>query len=53
MTEFEKYALRHQGVSSLSLHRYQSLYGNPKGSITPYIIEERQLNVARWTYSAA
>jgi len=31
----------------MSLHRYQSLYGNPQGSITPYIIEERQLNVAQ------
>jgi len=47
MTEFEKYAIRHKGISSLSLHRYQSLYGSPQGSITPYIIEERQLNVAQ------
>ena len=47
MTEFEKYAIRHKGISSMSLHRYQSLYGNPQGSITPYIIEERQLNVAQ------
>ncbi|HOG25624.1 MAG: ATP-dependent Clp protease proteolytic subunit [Bacteroidales bacterium] len=47
MTEFEKYAIRQQGISSMSLHRYQSLYSNPKGSITPYIIEERQLNVAQ------
>lgn len=47
MTEFEKYAIRNQGISSMSLHRYQSLYSNPQGSITPYIIEERQLNVAQ------
>ena len=24
MTEFEKYAMRHMGISSLSLHRYMS-----------------------------
>ena len=47
MTEFEKYAIRHKGISSMSLHRYQSLYSTPQGSITPYIIEERQLNVAQ------
>ncbi len=47
MTEFEKFAIRHKGISSLSLHRYQSLSGSPEASITPYIIEERQLNVAQ------
>ena len=47
MTEFEKYAIRHKGISSMSLHRYQSMYSSPQGSITPYIIEERQLNVAQ------
>jgi ATP-dependent Clp protease protease subunit len=41
--EFRKYATRHLGIGSLSLHRYSSLYS---GYINPTIIEERQLNVA-------
>lgn len=41
--EFEKYALGHKGISSLSMHRYQSIYNN---YISPTIIEERQLNIA-------
>ena len=41
--EFHKYATRHKGISSLSMHRYDSIFTN---SLTPYIIEERQLNVA-------
>lgn len=41
--EFHKYATRHIGISSLNMHRYDSLFTN---SLTPYIIEERQLNVA-------
>jgi len=39
--EFQKYAVKHRGISSLSLHNYIS------ASMTPYIIEERQLNVAQ------
>lgn len=41
--EFNKYATRHIGISSLNMHRYESIFTN---SLTPYIIEERQLNVA-------
>ena len=41
--EFEKYATKHMGISSLKLHNYQSL---ATGFISPTIIEERQLNVA-------
>ncbi|MGQ8336006.1 ATP-dependent Clp endopeptidase proteolytic subunit ClpP [Sunxiuqinia sp. A32] len=41
--EFNKYATKHIGISSLTMHRYDSLFTN---SLTPYIIEERQLNVA-------
>lgn len=41
--EFKKYATRHMGISSASLHNYTSVYGN---YISPTIIEERQLNVA-------
>ncbi len=42
--EFRKYAVRHRGISSLTLDRYTSVYG--AGYISPTIIEERQLNIA-------
>jgi ATP-dependent Clp protease protease subunit len=42
MKDFDKYALKHAGISSLNMHRYTSTIEN---SITPYILEERQLNV--------
>ena len=42
-TEFEKYATGHLGISSLALHRFNSINA---GYINPTIIEERQLNVA-------
>lgn len=42
--EFRKYATKHQGISSLTLDKYTSIYGN---YISPTIIEERQLNVAQ------
>ncbi len=42
--EFRKFATRHQGISSLTLERYSSVYGN---YISPTIIEERQMNVAQ------
>ena len=41
--EFNKYATKHMGISSLTMHKYDSMITN---SLTPYIIEERQLNVA-------
>ena len=41
--EFEKYALHNKGISSLNMHRFQSMTNS---YITPNIIEERQLNVA-------
>ena len=37
MTEFEKYAIRGRGISSLSLHRFNSLYAS---YMNPMIIEE-------------
>jgi len=43
MTEFEKYALKHRGVSSLSMHKFKSVHSS---YISPTIIEERQLNIA-------
>ena len=42
-TEFEKYARMHKGISSLSLHRFESF---SNAYINPTIIEERQLNIA-------
>ena len=41
--DFKKYALHSKGISSLSMHRFQSMTDS---YITPNIIEERQLNVA-------
>ena len=38
--EFKKFAIQHQGVNSL-------YYDQIVSSMTPYIIEERQLNVAQ------
>ena len=38
--EFKKYATKHQGISSLHLDSYVE-------SMTPYIVEERKLNVAQ------
>ena len=44
MNEFEKYATRHRGISSTTMAKYTSAINN---SLTPYIVEERQLNVAQ------
>ena len=41
--EFQKYAVKHVGISSMTLDRYQRF---TNGYISPTIIEERQLNVA-------
>lgn len=43
--EFEKYAVKHKGISSNTLHSYKTKF-NPTG-LTPYIIEERPLNIAQ------
>jgi ATP-dependent Clp protease protease subunit len=43
LDDFGKFAKSKRGVSSLSLHRFSSIYGS---YISPTIIEERQLNVA-------
>ncbi len=42
--EFRKYAVKHHGISSISLDKYSSAYGS---YISPTIIEERQLNIAQ------
>lgn len=41
--EFRKYAVKHRGINSMTLHRYTSAVNN---YISPTIIEERQLNIA-------
>jgi ATP-dependent Clp protease protease subunit len=41
--EFEKFARGEKGISSLTMHRFNSIYNN---YISPTIIEERQLNIA-------
>jgi ATP-dependent Clp protease protease subunit len=49
MTEFDKYAIKHMGIGSQTLHDYQNFQSaipNVIGSVTPTIIEERQMNVA-------
>ncbi len=44
--EFRKYATKHHGINSMVYHQYTSLHG-PSSSMTPYIMEERQLNVSQ------
>lgn len=41
--EFNKYAIKHRGISSMTLEKYTSIWNN---YISPTIIEERQLNIA-------
>jgi len=43
MSEFEKYARMHCGISSLKMHNFQSI---SNAYVSPTIIEERHLNVA-------
>jgi ATP-dependent Clp protease protease subunit len=42
--EFEKYAVKHRGISGATLHHYQTQFSPT--NLTPYIIEERPMNVA-------
>ena len=41
--DFNKYAVKHLGLNSMTLHKFESVYAN---YISPTIIEERQLNIA-------
>jgi len=41
--DFKKFATKHRGISSMTLHDFTSAYNS---YISPTIIEERQLNVA-------
>ncbi len=42
MTEFEKFAIKDRGISSLNLHNYGNIV-----SSTPYILEEREMRVTQ------
>jgi ATP-dependent Clp protease, protease subunit len=42
--EFRKYAIKQRGISSLSLHQFESVHAS---YISPTIIEERQMNIAQ------
>ena len=45
--EFQKFATKHLGISSQTLHYYNSIVAQGGGYISPSIIEERQLNIAQ------
>lgn len=47
--EFFKYATKHLGLSSMHVEKYAEINGATaiRNSMTPYIIEERQMNVAQ------
>ena len=44
-SEFESYAVKHRGISSMTLHRFTSEVNRSVYAMTPNIIEERPLNV--------
>ncbi|MCZ2222968.1 MAG: ATP-dependent Clp protease proteolytic subunit, partial [Chitinophagales bacterium] len=43
--EFKKFAIKQQGISSAVLHNYQTKF--TPTNLTPYIIEERPMNIAQ------
>src|SRR6187401_2732990 len=45
MNEFRKYAVHHKGISGNTIDSYMK--HSVESSLTPYIIEERQLNIAQ------
>lgn len=45
--EFRKYAVKHHRINGLNVDRYIGRTNNNPTAMTPYIIEERQLNVAQ------
>ena len=45
--EFQKYAVKHMGISSSTLHQYGNYVGDQVTNLTPYIIEERQSNISQ------
>src|ERR1700744_643190 len=44
--EFRNYAIKHHGISSLTVDSYASALTKVPSNLTPYIIEERPMNVA-------
>jgi len=44
--EFRNYAIKHHGISSLTIDSYSSSLIKSPSALTPYIIEERPMNVA-------
>lgn len=55
-SEFKKYAMNHMGISGMQLHYWEKLQenlytnvmvGNVQSSMTPYILEERELRVTQ------
>jgi len=44
--EFRKYAIKHRGISSNTFDNYARYMGQQPTALTPYIIEERPMNVA-------
>ncbi len=44
--EFKKYAVKHMGISSLTVENYMSAIAKVPSNMTPNIIEERQMNIA-------
>ena len=44
--EFKKYAVKHMGISSLTMENYMSAIAKVPSNMTPNIIEERQMNIA-------
>lgn len=45
--DFYKYATKHMGISSLNMDAYEKNMSGIYTSMTPYVIEERQLNVTQ------
>ena len=45
--EFRKYAIKHRGISSLTYDSYAASMADQPFALTPYIIEERPMNVAQ------
>ncbi len=43
--EFKKYAVKHKGISSTTVDSYTSHINHNISNLTPYIMEERQLNM--------
>lgn len=49
MTEFEKFAIKDQGIGSNTIHSYETFMSQlpmVQNSMTPAVIEERQMNIA-------